>query len=169
MRKVKDPTHRVRDHPFLIGANDATRLASVEITAPFAAFLSTSPSRLALPVSTGRRKRNLLPTPIAAEAERLHIALALGRDCFAHGHSADGIFGHGFRFFRGHVPFLVVVVHVSWFLFSRCFGPLSLWPFFAASAVEPATTIGTAIPSAQTGDHHYGLGHFRWRTQTHGS
>jgi hypothetical protein len=49
---------------------------------------------------------------VAAKVERLSIAFGVESGCFVHGHSADGVFGHGFRFSHGHVPFLVVVVTV---------------------------------------------------------
>jgi hypothetical protein len=89
-----------------------TRLASVEITPAFAAILSTATSRLALRLGTGGRGQKLLTTVVAAKVERLSIAFGVESDCFVHGHSADGVFGLGFRFFHGHFPFLVVVVTV---------------------------------------------------------
>jgi hypothetical protein len=49
---------------------------------------------------------------IAAKVERLSLAFGVESGRFVHGHSADGIFGHGFRFFHGHVSFLVVVVSI---------------------------------------------------------
>ena len=53
-----------------------------------------------------------LPAVVAAKVERLSIAFGVESGCFVHVHSADGVFGRGFRFFHGHVPFLVVVVTV---------------------------------------------------------
>jgi hypothetical protein len=76
----------------------------------FAAFLSTAASRLFLRLSTDGRGQKLLPTMVAAKVERLSIAFGVESDCFVHGHSADGVFGHGFRFLHGHVSFLAVVV-----------------------------------------------------------
>src|SRR5664280_1523324 len=72
--------------------------------------LSTAASRLALRLSTGGRGQKLLPAVVAAKVERLSIAFGVESGCFIHGHSADGVFGHGFRFLHGHVSFLVVVV-----------------------------------------------------------
>jgi hypothetical protein len=87
-----------------------TRPASAEITPALAAFLSTAASRLALRLGTGGRGQKLLPTVVAAKVERLSIAFGVESGGFVHGHSADGVFGHGFRFFHGHAPFLVVIV-----------------------------------------------------------
>jgi hypothetical protein len=72
-------------------------------------MLSTAASRLVLRLSTGGRGQKLLPTVVAAKVDRLSIAFGVESGCFVHSHSADGVFGHGFRFFHGHVPFLVVV------------------------------------------------------------
>ena len=90
----------------------ATRLAVAEITPSFAAFLSTAASRLVLRFSTSGRGQKLLPTVVAAKVERLSISFDVESGCFVHGHSADGVFGHGFCFFHGHVSFLVVIVTV---------------------------------------------------------
>jgi hypothetical protein len=90
----------------------ATRLATADITPSFAAFLSTAASKLTLGLSTGGRGQKLLPTVFAAKVERLSIAFGVESGCFVHGHSADRVFGDGFRFFHGHVPFLVVIVTV---------------------------------------------------------
>jgi hypothetical protein len=74
--------------------------------------LSAAASRLVLRLSTGRGGQKLLPTVIAAKVEHLSIAFGMESGCFVHVHSADGVFGHGFRFFHGHAPFLVVDVTV---------------------------------------------------------
>jgi hypothetical protein len=89
-----------------------TRLAFAEITPALAAFLSTAASRLALRLGTGRRGQKLFPTGVTAKVERLSISFDVESCCFVHGHSADGVFGHRFRFFQGDVRFLVVVVTV---------------------------------------------------------
>src|ERR1035441_2442863 len=73
-------------------------------------MLSTAAFRLSVRLNTGGRGQKLLPAVVAAKVERLSIAFAVESGCFVHGHSADGVFGHGFRFFHGHVPFSVVVV-----------------------------------------------------------
>ena len=75
-------------------------------------LLSTAASSLILGLSAGRHGQKLFPTVVAAKVERLSIAFGVKSGCFVHGHSADGIFGHGFRFFHGHVSFLVVVVRI---------------------------------------------------------
>jgi len=75
----------------------------------FAVSLSAAASRLVLRCGTGGHGQKLLPTVVAAKVERLSIAFDAESGCFVHGHSADGIFGNGFRFFHAHVPFLVVV------------------------------------------------------------
>jgi hypothetical protein len=93
-------------------ARTVTRLAAAEITPSFAAFLPTAASRLALRLSTGGRRQKILPTVVAAKVERLSIAFGVESGSFVHGHSADGVFGHGFRLIHGHVPFLVVDVTV---------------------------------------------------------
>jgi hypothetical protein len=82
-------------------ATTATRLAAAEITPALAAFLSTAASRLALRLGTGGRGQKLLPTVIAAKIEPLSIAFGVESGCFFHGHSGDGVFGHGCRFFQG--------------------------------------------------------------------
>jgi hypothetical protein len=87
----------------------ATLLAVPEITLSFAAFFSTAASRLVLRLGTGGRGQKRLPTVVAAKVERLSITFGVESGCFVHGHSADGIFGCGFRFFHGRVPFEVVV------------------------------------------------------------
>ena len=90
----------------------ATRLAVAEITPSFATYLSTAASRLVLWLGTGGRGQKLLPAMVAAKVERLSIAFGVESGGFVHVHSADGIFGRGFRFVHGHVPFLVVVVQI---------------------------------------------------------
>jgi hypothetical protein len=60
-----------------------------------------------------RRGQKLLPAVVAAKVKRLSIAFGVESGCFVYGHSADGVFGHGFRFFNGHISSLVVVVTVS--------------------------------------------------------
>jgi hypothetical protein len=82
----------------------ATRLA--------AAFLSAAASRLVLRRSPGGRGQKLLPTMVAAKVERFAISFNVKSCCFVHGHSADGVFGHGFWFIHGHSPFLVDVIIV---------------------------------------------------------
>jgi hypothetical protein len=49
---------------------------------------------------------------VAAKVERLSLAFGVESGRFVHGHSADRVFGHGFRFFHGHVSFFVVVVAI---------------------------------------------------------
>jgi hypothetical protein len=83
--------------------------ARLERMARFVWVLSTAASRLVVWLSTGGRGQKLLPAGFAAKVERLSIAFGMEGGCFVHGHSADGVFGSGFRFFHGHVPFLVVV------------------------------------------------------------
>src|SRR5680860_95123 len=90
----------------------ATRPAAAEITPSFAACLSTAASRLILGLRPAGRGQKLLPTVVAAKVERLSIAFGVESGCFVHGHSADGIFGHGFQFVHDHVSFLVVVVRI---------------------------------------------------------
>ena len=67
----------------------------------------------AVALGTGGRGQKLLPTMLAAKVERLPISFGMERGGFVHGHSADGVFGRGFRFIHGHVPFQGVVVTVS--------------------------------------------------------
>jgi hypothetical protein len=90
-------------------ARTVTRLASVEITSSFAAFLSTAAFRLVLSLSTGGREQNRLPTVVAAKVECLSVTFGVKSAGFVHGHSADGVFGRGSRFFHGHDPFVVGV------------------------------------------------------------
>jgi hypothetical protein len=78
-------------------------------------FISASVNdvfNIVLLLSTGGRGQKLLPTVVAAKVERFSIAFSLESGCFVHGHSTDGVFDHGFRFFHGHAPFLVDVVTV---------------------------------------------------------
>src|ERR1017187_9677791 len=79
---------------------------------PTTCFLSTAAPRLALRLSAGGHGQKLLATVVAAKVERLPIAFGVDGACFIHGHAADGVFGHGFRLFHGHLPFFVVVVTV---------------------------------------------------------
>ena len=72
--------------------------------------LSTAASRLALRLGTGGRGQELLSALVAAKKERLSTAFDMESGGFVHGHSADRVFGHGFRFFHGHISFLVVVI-----------------------------------------------------------
>jgi hypothetical protein len=74
--------------------------------------LSTAASRFCLRLGTGGRGQKFLPTLVAAKVERLSIAFGVESGGFVHGHSADGVFGHGFRFIHGHVSFLVNVVTI---------------------------------------------------------
>ncbi|MPN51199.1 hypothetical protein SDC9_198841 [bioreactor metagenome] len=69
--------------------------------------LSTAAARLALRLGTGGGGQKLLSAVVAAKVEHLSIALGVESGGFVHGHSADGVFGHGFRFFHGHVSFSV--------------------------------------------------------------
>jgi hypothetical protein len=82
-------------------------------------ILSTAASRLALRLGAGGRGQKLLPAVLAAKVECFSIAFGVESGGFIHGHSADGVFGHGFRFIHGHVSFLVVVVTVFSFRFSN--------------------------------------------------
>jgi hypothetical protein len=86
-----------------------TRLVAAKILPAFAAFLSATASRLFLRLATGGRGQKLLPTSLAAKVERLSLSFGVESGCCVHGHSADGVFGDGFRFFHGHAPFLVIV------------------------------------------------------------
>jgi hypothetical protein len=86
--------------------------ARLERMARFVWVLSTAASRLVVGLGTSGRGQKLLSAVVAAKVERLSIAFGVESGCFVHVHSADGVFGHGFRFFHGHFPFLVVVVTV---------------------------------------------------------
>ena len=77
-----------------------------------APLLSTAACGLIIRLRTGWRRQKLLPTVVAAKVERLSIAFGVESGGFVHSHSADGILGHGFRFFHGHVSFLVIVITV---------------------------------------------------------
>ena len=66
-----------------------------------------------------RHGQKLLPAVVAAKVERLAIAFGAERGGFVHGHSADRVFAHGFRFFHGHVSLFVVVIELG-VLRSRC-------------------------------------------------
>jgi hypothetical protein len=85
------------------------RPVATEITPSVAAFLSTAASRLLFRLSTSAGRQKLLPTMVTAKVERLSIAFGAKSGCFIHGHSADAVFGHGCRFFHGHVSFLIIV------------------------------------------------------------
>ena len=80
-------------------------------------LLSTAASRLALRRGIGRRGQKLLPTAVAAKVEPLSITFGVDSGGFVHGHAADGVSGHGFRFIHGHVPLLMDVVVDSSFRF----------------------------------------------------
>jgi hypothetical protein len=94
-------------------AQTASWLAAVELTLSLAAFVSTAASRLIVRLGTGERGQKLLPTVVAAEVERLSIAFGVESGCFVHGHSADGVFGHGFRVFHSDFPYLGCCYGVS--------------------------------------------------------
>ena len=64
-------------------------------------MLPTTAARLFLGVCAGGRGQKLLPTVVAAKVKRLSIAFGVESRGFVHGHSADGVFGHGFCFFLG--------------------------------------------------------------------
>ena len=72
--------------------------------------LSTAASRLALRLSTGGSGEKFLPAVVAAKVERLSIGFGVESGGFVHGHSTDGVFGHGLQFLYGHVSLLVVAV-----------------------------------------------------------
>jgi hypothetical protein len=78
-------------------------------------MLPATAARLFRGLRAGGRGQKLLPAVVAAKVERLSIAFGVESGGFIHGHSADGVFGHGFRFFHGHVSFLVNVVVVTVF------------------------------------------------------
>jgi hypothetical protein len=86
--------------------------ATLERMARFVWVLSTAASRLVVWLSASGRGQKLLPAVVAAKVERLPTAFGMEGGCFVHVHSADGVFGCGFRLFHGHIPFLVVVVTV---------------------------------------------------------
>ena len=90
----------------------AARPATAELTPAFAACLCTAASRLILGFRIGGCGQKLLPTVVAAKVERFSLAFGVESGGVVHGHSADGVFGHGFRVSHGPVPFLVVVVPV---------------------------------------------------------
>jgi hypothetical protein len=74
---------------------------------PGETLLSTTASGFSLRPGTGGRGQELFQAVAAAKVERLSIAFSVQGGGFVHGHSADGVFGHGFRFFHGHVSFSV--------------------------------------------------------------
>ena len=76
-------------------------------------FPATAAPRFGPRLGTGGRGQELLPTLVAAKVEGLSITFSVKSSCFVHGHPADGILGHGFRFFHGHAPFLVVLLQLS--------------------------------------------------------
>jgi len=76
--------------------------------------LSAAAAGVALWLSAGGRRQKLLPTVVAAKVERLSIAFGVESSRFVHGHSADGVFSRGFRFFHGHVPLPVCRCHCPW-------------------------------------------------------
>jgi len=80
-------------------------LAAGEILPSFAVLASTAAPGLVLRLGAGGRGQKLLPTVVAAKVERLSIAFDVEGGCLVHGHSADRVFGLGFRFIHGHVPF----------------------------------------------------------------
>jgi hypothetical protein len=112
--EAENAAHRLGDHMFLVRMNDAdvNPAGRHGNHALIPRVLSTAASRLGRLLSTGGRGQKLLPAVVAAKVESLSIAFGVESGCFVHGHSADGVFGHGFRFFYGHFSFLVVVVTV---------------------------------------------------------
>jgi hypothetical protein len=86
--------------------------ARLQRMARFVSVLSTAASRLVVGLGASGRGQKLLPALVAAKVERLPAAFGMEGGRFVHVHSADGVFGRGFRFFHGHVPFMVVVVTV---------------------------------------------------------
>jgi len=66
---------------------------------------STTTSGLLFRQGAGGRGQKLLPAVFAAKVKRLVIAVGVDRGGLVHGHAADGVFGRGFRFIHGHVPF----------------------------------------------------------------
>ncbi len=80
------------------------------ISGTYAWMSPTTAARLFLGVGAGGRGQKLLPAVVAAKVERLAIALGVECGAFVHGHAADRVFGHGFRFIHGVASFLVVFV-----------------------------------------------------------
>ncbi|MGB3940307.1 MAG: hypothetical protein WBK96_02305 [Candidatus Manganitrophaceae bacterium] len=93
---VKPMANHLSNYPFFVRASDAHGDPSGVAT-----FLSTAASRLLLRLRAGWRRQKLFPTGVAAKVERLSIAFGVESSCCVHGHTADGVFGHGFRFFHG--------------------------------------------------------------------
>ncbi len=92
-------------------------------------FPATASPRFGPRLGTSGRGQELLPTLVAAKVEGLSITFGVKSSCFVHGHPADGILGHGFRFFHGHAPFLVVLLQLSLRLQPVLLG-ISLLPTF---------------------------------------
>ena len=112
--------------------------------------LCTATSGLGLLLGTGGRGQKLLSTALAAEVECLSIAFGVESGCFVHDHSADRVFGLGFRFFHGHAPFLIVVVNAIDFFFhldmhinSQLFCVIRnfLFPFFNRLVISSVSAV----------------------------
>jgi len=87
-----------------------TRLAPTEITPPFVEFSSTTTSGLFLRFGAGGRSEKLLSAVLTAKVVRLAIALSAESGCFVDGHSANRVFGYGFRVLHGRTPLLMLIV-----------------------------------------------------------
>ncbi len=78
-----------------------------------AGTLPTATSGLVLRLGIGGRGQKLSPAVFAAKVECFSVAVGVDRGGLVHGHAADGVFGHRFRFIHGLVTFLGVVAIVS--------------------------------------------------------
>jgi hypothetical protein len=97
-----------RDQP-TIGNPDGRLVACVLLLF----FPAAAAPRLGPRLGTGGRGQEILPTLVAAKVKGLAITFSVESRCFVHGHPADGVLGHGFRFFHGHAPFLIVLLQLS--------------------------------------------------------
>ena len=132
------------DHPTLpqVACFDTAFQRSAQV-------LSTAPTRLALRLGTGGQGQKLLPTVVAAKVEGLSITFGAESRCFVHGHSADGVFGHGLRFFHGHVSFLFfhcpLIPVFTLFRVNRKF----LFSFFSSLVISSVSAIARRWPQSR--------------------
>src|ERR1017187_3582125 len=79
------------------------------MTLPAGGWLSMGAFRLFREVGEEALGKKLMPAEVTAKIEGFPIVFVVERGGFLHGHSTNGVLGHGFRFIHGRVSFWVVV------------------------------------------------------------
>jgi hypothetical protein len=111
-----------------------------------ARVLPATAARLFPGLRTSGSGQKLLPAMVAAKVERLSIAFGVESGCLVHGHSADGVFGRGFRIIHCFVSFLVAITAL-WISWLHCFRP-------SIAVIPPDMDFGEKSPCIPTTRRH---------------